>query len=339
MLISLIACAPFAKAQIGAKVPVGGGAKPIPKPTVAEAEEEVLRIDVEYVNVFFVAQQGKQFVGGLTKNDFEVFEDGVKQDIERFDLATDLPLTIGLLIDVSGSQERLIQSEQVGASAFLQKVLKDKDLAFLLSFGPYTEMLQDLTNSKKLLNDALGKLKMIQPAVGINGSTIPGQQVAGTVLYDAVYVAAEDVLKAEAGRKVIIIISDGVDTGSKVSSDGAVKSALSADSIIYGINYVDPAEMGGGFRNVGIGGPIYTGSAMGSGLGKLSSETGGRTYDAGRDLNRVFDEIQNDMRSQYFLAYKPKNENRNGAFRKIEIRSKKKGIKARARKGYFAPTS
>jgi VWFA-related protein len=294
-------------------------------------EDDVIRIDVELVNLFFsVRDRSNALVPNLTKEDFEVFEDGVLQPIDRLVAETNLPLTIGLLIDVSLSQERLIPAEQDAGAQFFEQVLRQKDIGFLLSFGPYVEMLQDLTGSAKLLREGLKGLKAISPAVApmTQPGPVPGQQVAGTVLFDSVYLASEDVLKKEVGRKTIILISDGIDTGSKVSKDKAIQAAHNADAIIYGIEYYDPGQYG-----------VFGGGGGGT-LGVLARETGGRRFSLDRNgLKRIFDEIQAELRSQYYLAYKPLNTKKDGGFRKIEIRPKKKGLKVQARRGYYASAS
>lgn len=299
---------------------------PKPVPPVSE-DDDVIRVDVQLVNTLFsVRDKSGGLVAKLTKDDFEVFEDGQKQTIERLTSETDLPLTLGLLIDVSRSQERLLPIEQESGYLFLQKVLRDKDLAFLMSFGPYTELVQDLTNTSRLLRRGLESLKILASAVGPLASPVPGQQAAGTVLYDAVYLASEDILKPQVGRKAVIVITDGVDTGSKVSRDEAIRAAQKADTLVYSIEYADPRyDTGFGAGDTGT-------------LKRMSTETGGRWFRPNRpqDLSRTFEEIQEELRTQYLLAYRPTNDKRDGSFRKLEIRPKNRNHRVQARKGYFA---
>src|SRR5262249_54300013 len=149
------------------------------------------------------------------QKDFKVFEDGKDQPIKYFTRESDLPLTLGLLVDVSASQDRLIDIERRAADQFFQQVLRKKDLAFLISFGYEAELLQDSTNSSKLLRDGLNQLKLSVGVGGIHPGPVPtAQRNGGTILYDAVFLAADERLKGETGRKAIVVITDGVDTGS-----------------------------------------------------------------------------------------------------------------------------
>src|SRR6266849_3210074 len=209
----------------------------------AGAQDDVIKVDVNLVNVLCtVRARNGALVGNLQKSDFQIVEDGKPQEIKYFTRETDLPLTIGLLVDVSRSQERLIGIEQRAAHAFFTQVLRKKDLAFLISFGADAELLQDSTNSSKLLLDGLNQLRLSVPVGGIHPGPVPTQQnVAGTILWDAVYLAADEKLKGEVGRKVIVVITDGVDTGSRKSRSQAIEAAHKADAIVYSIYYADIA--------------------------------------------------------------------------------------------------
>ena len=299
---------------------------------VIAAQDEPIRVDVNLVSVL-ASVRGKS--GGLLSNlqqsDFKIFEDGKEQAIKNFTRETDLPLTIGLLVDTSASQERLIDIEQRAASQFFTKVLRQKDEAFLIQFGAETELLQDSTNSPRLLQKGLQQLRLSVPIGGLHPGPVPtAQNQAGTVLYDAVYLAANERLRKEVGRKASVMITDGVDTGSKTTRDKAIEAAQKADTIIYSIYYVDRGAYGfGGFG----------GGGNGEGeLRRMSSETGGQVFrvDRNHSLDDIFREIQDEMRSQYALTYQPPNPKRDGTYHKIDIRMSNKDYKVQARKGYYA---
>jgi len=289
------------------------------------AQDDVIKVDVDLVNVLCTVHgKNNALIGGLEKSDFHLFEDGQEQTIKYFTRETDLPLTIGLLVDVSGSQERLIDTEHRAASQFFRSVLRPKDLAFIISFGKDSELLQDSTNSAKLLEDGLKQLRLNVPVGGLHPGPVPtAQNQAGTVLWDAVYLAANERLKSEAGRKVIVVITDGVDTGSRKTREQAIHEAQLADTVVYSIYYADYAMFGGGGEGD---------------LKKMSDETGGRVLKVDRKntLDDIFKEIQEEMRSQYAIAYTPTNPKKDGTYRKLEFKMANKDQKVQARKGYYA---
>jgi VWFA-related protein len=300
--------------------------------SVVWAQDPVIKLDVSLVNVL-CSVRGKSggLVGNLEKNDFTVYEDGKQQEIKYFTRETDLPLTLGLLVDVSGSQERLIDTEKRAAQAFFSQVLKKKDEAFLISFGAEAELLQDSTGSLKLLQDGLNALRLNVPVGGVQPGPVPTlQSQAGTILYDAVYLAANEKLRTEVGRKAIVLITDGVDTGSKISRDKAIEAAQKADTIIYSFFYQDSAAYGGVFGGGGGGGE--------SELRRMSTETGGRVFhiDRKNTLEDAFRDLQEEMRSQYAIGYASTNPKRDGTFRKIDFKMSNKDYKVQARKGYYA---
>ena len=307
------------------------GQRPAPPQPPAE-EPPVIRVDVELVNVFFsVRDKSGRFLSSLTKEDFTVLEDGKAQEIRYFTHETDLPLTIGLLVDVSKSQEALIEVEREAAYQFFSRVLRQKDMAFLISFGVESELLQDFTNSPALLRKALGELRL-NAGVSVAGPIVnPGPiptQPRGTVLYEAVFLAADEKLRGEVGRKAIIVITDGNDYGSRIKIEKAIEAAQRSDAIIYSILYEDPrytSPMYGGFSGTGQ-------------LRRMAEETGGRMFrvDRGHPLQEAFDQIQQEMRSQYALAYASSNRARDGGFRKLEIKPKLKDARVQARRGYYA---
>jgi VWFA-related protein len=302
-----------------------------PKGTLVEDDSgQTISVDVDIVSLY-CAVRNKQngLVSTLTKDDFDLREDGAKQTIKYFSKETNIPLTMGLLVDVSGSQQNLIEVERHAASSFFRNVLKQKDVAFLLQFGADAELLQDVTGSPRLLDEGLGRLKLNTGFSGINAGPVPTMnKPRGTVLYDAVYLAANDMLAKEAGRKAIILITDGEDQGSRESEKQAIEAALRADTIIYSILYVDRRFYGG----AGMG---YGGAGA---LRHMSEETGGRMFEVrGRDtLESIFQQLQDEMRTQYMIGYTPTNSKKDGAYRKIDLKTAQKEQKVQVRKGYYA---
>jgi VWFA-related protein len=304
-------------------------------PLVAQVPDDqapVIKVDVDVVNVLCsVRDKHGAYIANLTKDDFTIFEDGKPQTVRYFNREKDLALTIGLLVDVSRSQENLIGVERQAATQFFASVLGKKDMAFLISFGAEAELLQDYTNSHRLLRDALDKLRVNAPVTGIQPGPVPTiSKPRGTVLFDAVYLATTDRLKGEVGRKAVVLITDGVDQGSRLTLQDAMAAAQKADAVIYSIYYVDPSAYGG------RGSWGYTPSD--SDLKKMSEETGGRLFRAGRKtpLDDIFRQLQEELRNQYAIGYTPTNPEKDGKFRKIEIRVRDKDWKVQARKGYFA---
>ena len=289
-----------------------------------------IKVDVSVVNVLAAVHDKKgALVAHLTKDDFTILEDGKPQPIKYFTPESDLPLTIGMLVDVSGSQENLIGIERSAASEFFSKVLRKKDEAFLIMFGPEAELLQDYTNSTRLLNDGLNRLEVRGGVGGYGPGPVPSiGQPRGTILYDAVYLAANDKLRTEVGRKVIVVITDGVDEGSRLTIEQAIEAGQKADAVIYSILYSDPR-----FR-----GPFGTFGGGEGALRKMSDATGGRVFrvDRGHPLDQVFRELQEEMRSQYSIGYTPVNDAKDGSYRKLEVKLSNKDLKAQARKGYYA---
>src|SRR5258708_2045623 len=304
-------------------------------PLLPAQDDQPIRVDVNLVSML-ASVRGKNgaLIANLQQNDFKIYEDGKEQTIKNLRRGPDLRLTIGLLVDTSASQERLIDTEQRAASQFFSKVLRQKDEAFLIQFGAEAELLQDSTNSPRLLQKGLEQLRLSVPVGGLHPGPVPTMQSqAGTILYDAVYLAANEKLKREVGRKAIVLITDGVDTGSKISRDKAIESAQKSDAIIYSIYYVDRATYGVGFGSVSFGG-----GGGESELRRMSSETGGQVFkvDRNHSLDEIFREIQDEMRSQYAISYQPPNPKRDGSYHKIDIKLANKDYKPQARKGYYA---
>ncbi len=285
------------------------------------------RKTVNLVNVFFtVKDKHGALIPNLAKDQFEVLEEGKPQTIKFFTAENNLPLTLGMMIDSSQSMERMLPEEKVVAADFLRQVLTDKDLAFVISFDISVDLLQDLTSDIHLLRTGLDKARI---NVGTGGGGFPGigqgpipiSHPKGTLLYDAIYLGANDMLSKQVGRKAMIILTDGVDQGSQVKLKEALEAAQRADVICYVLLMYDP----------------HYGSDM-SDMSHLAEETGGRAISVGNPdkLGKAFSELSNELRSQYSLGYTPTNEKHDGTFRKIEVKSKD-GYKIQARKGYYAP--
>lgn len=297
---------------------------------VEDGVDEPIKVDVDVVNLYCaVRNKQNSLISTLEKGDFTLAEDGTSQTIKYFTRETDLPLTIGLLVDVSNSQRNLIEIERRAANSFFSSVLKKKDVAFLISFGADSDLLQDITGSPRVLQDGLNRMKLNGGFSGINSGPVPTMNHArGTVLYDAVYSASNEILAKEVGRKAIVLITDGEDEGSTLTMKAAIEAAQKADAIIYGILYVD-RQFYGGF---GVG---YSGESV---LKQMSEETGGRLFrvDRKETLESIFDQIQQEMRTQYAIGYTPTNGKKDGTFRKIDLRTANKDLKVQVRKGYYA---
>jgi len=303
------------------------------RPPEPPPEDQVIRVDVNLVNLFFsVRDRRGGYVSTLTREDFTVYEDGKLQEIRYFSRETDQPLTLGLLVDVSGSQEALIEQERSASSRFFQRVLRPKDMAFLISFGVDAELLQDLTGSTALLAKGLERLRLNANVSGLSPTgppvPVPGGP-RGTILYDAVWLASREKLRGEVGRKALIVITDGVDVGSRVKLEGAIEEAQRADAIVYVVLFEDPRYTSWQYGGV---------SGEGA-MRRLATETGGRIFRVSRreTLDDIYDTIQAELRSQYSIAYAPTNQARDGSFRRIEVKSKKRDYRVQVRRGYYAP--
>jgi len=304
-----------------------------PQEKSAEEAPPPITVDVSLVNVLLaVHDRHGGLIGNLNKDDFTVFEDGKQQTIKYFTRETDLPLTMGMLVDVSASQRNLLDIEKRAARQFFAQVLRKKDEAFLVSFGEDSDLLQDYTNSPRLLDSALEKLQINSGVSGVTPGPVPTiGQPRGTVLYDAVYAASREKLHGEVGRKALILITDGIDQGSRLRIEEAIEAAQKADAVVYSIDYADPSAYG----------PFGFGQVSDFALQRMSGETGGHVFKVDRKhtLDEVFKELQDEMRSQYAIAYTSTNTVKDGRFHRIEIRLSDKNLKVQARKGYYAVKS
>ncbi|MGH9499707.1 MAG: VWA domain-containing protein [Terriglobales bacterium] len=290
---------------------------------------EPLKVNVNVVQLFFNVKDKKGgLIPNLTKDQFQVSEDGKPQTIKYFAAESDLPLTLGILFDTSPSQTQVLDMEKVVGGQFLDQILRPKDLAFVMGFDADVDLLQDFTNSTHLLKKAMNGARI----GGGGGMTGPGggpvptmSHGCCTMLYDAVYLAAHDELAQQVGRKAMILLTDGEDEGSKLKIQDAIEAAQKSDAICYVLLIADRGGMWGGF---------------GSGeMNKLTKETGGRVIEVGNKFEKLkegFDQIARELRSQYNLGYTPTNGKLDGTFRKIEIHANSKDYKIQSRAGYYA---
>jgi len=297
-------------------------------PDKDQGKVPVFRKNVTVVNVLCtVKDKHGALIPNLTKDDFQLFEEGKPQTIKYFSTQNDVPITLGLLIDSSKSMERTLPEEKVVASGFLQKVLTNKDLAFVISFDISVDLLQDLTNDMHTLRTGLDKARINTNTAGMAPMGNPGPvptgigQSKGTLLFDAVYLAADEVLSKQVGRKAMIVLTDGDDVGSKLRLKDSIEAAQRADAVAYVLLITDPMY------------PSNYGD-----MSKLVEQTGGRIITVSRPdkLDKAFAEIAAELRSQYLLGFSSTNPVNDGKFRRIEVKSKD-GYKVQARKGYYPP--
>ena len=276
-----------------------------------------IKVDVKVVNVLCTVYDSRgALVKDLGRDDFELRENGTPRAIRYFSRETELPLTLALLIDVSGSVRNFLQTEKDTAVGFFSKVLRPQDRAMLTGFSSTIVLWRDFTPSVPLLRDALEGMH----AVPFKGIPKDGGPMPTTLLYDAVTSTAMNKLNGLSGRKAIVIISDGIDIGSRGSLGVAVRQAQTANAIVYSICYPNAHENGCGY------------------LKSLADPTGGRMFDLGSKtpLGEIFRIIEDELRSQYSLAFLPDDSERPGTFHKLQIRVRGRGMRVLARKGYYA---
>jgi VWFA-related protein len=281
-----------------------------------------IRVQSSLVNVFAtVRDKHNAIITSLTQNDFQIFEDGQKQEVSYFARDVSLPITLGLLLDTSGSETARLGNEKDAMSRFMHLVLRKGDLAMFMTFDTDVDLLADFTDDQSILNHAVDHARINAPS-GPPGP-LSQQHVVGTAFYDAVYLACHDQLRDQAGRKALVIVTDAQDEGSHTTLDEAIQSAQRADAVVHILLIADP-QYGGG--NGGV-------------ARKITEETGGRVIVVRneKDLEKAFEEISAELRSQYTLGYSPTNAKRDGTFRKIKVETTSKDYKVLARKGYFAP--
>ena len=284
---------------------------------------QVIRRQVNLVNLFATVRDNhKKIVNDLKQEDFKVIEDNQDQKIAFFSKEVTLPITLGLLLDTSGSEQFMLGAIQDAGGQFLNRVLRKGDEAMVMSFDTDVDLLSDFTEDHGQLDRAVRHARINAPA-NVSGPVPTAHQV-GTALYDAIYLACNEKLNTEAGRKAIVIVTDAQDEGSKVRIEEAIEAAQRTDTVIHILLVADP-RFGGN-----------PGAAR-----KLTDETGGRmiSVSSEKKLLEAFDEISEELRSQYTLGYYPSNNEKDGKFRKIKVEVGNHDLKVLTRKGYYAPRS
>ena len=323
--------------------------------SLAQQREDVLKVKTEVVNVVAVVRDRKEkLIADLGRTDFEILEDGVPQEVRYFSRETDISLTLGLLMDTSGSVQNVLDFEKEQAKAFFRRVMRPKDMAFVISFDIDVLLLKDFTGEVEELARAIDSAVIntggaLQPLGRMPGGRrrggfpfpgpfpgpspaptpgpIPSGPPRGTLLYDAVFLAATEQMANEVGRKVLILLSDGEDQGSQTELAQAIESVHKADTVTYSLPVTDTRFYS----------RLYSGYRGGRVLKKISRETGGRVVRVGRvdKIAKAFNEIAEELRSQYSLGYTPSRETKKSGFRKIQVRVRGKNYKVQARRGYY----
>jgi VWFA-related protein len=319
-----------------------------------------------------------KLVNNLSRDDFVLDEDGRPQTIKYFSRETGLPLTLGLLVDTSLSQRRVLDKERSASGSFVDQVLReDKDKAFLIHFDREVELLQDLTSSRQKLQAGLRLLETPAQDRGGYGGRSPGggggypgggggsgrrghHWGGGTLLYDSVFLASDELMQKQHGRKAIIVLTDGVDEGSKTSLERAIESAQRADTIVYSILFADEDAYrghGGGWGGGGMNGPWgRRGGGYPGGypprspqpryerpdgkkvLERISKETGGRMFVVSKKetIDQIYQQIQDELRNQYSLGYTPDRASGGAEYHRIHLTTKERDLVVQARDGYYS---
>lgn len=318
-----------------------------------------IAVEVKTVTVLAtVRDKHGKIIPNLSKEDFSLQEDGRPQAINYFARETDLPLRLGLLVDTSLSQRKVLEQERTASYSFFDHMLRpDKDLDFIIHFDREVELLQDFTNARPKLQAALQSLQTPQydssNGGGSNGGGRGGGggsrgsrgRGAGTLLYDAIYLSADEMMSKQHGRKALIILSDGVDHGSKETLTSAIATAQRADTVIYSILFKDDEERSnfGGFGGMGQHGRRgggYPQQERPDGkkiLEQISKATGGRLFEVSKKdtVDKIYAEIEEELRNQYSIAYTP-DKNTGAGYHKIELAAKQKDLIVQARDGYYS---
>lgn len=311
-------------------------------PDIPVVDDEIIKIDTEVVNVLFTAQDRKRrLLTTLQQGDIKLIENGQQQEIIAFSRKVDLPLSLTILIDTSASQERTLPEEKDAAKSFLESVVRpSKDEVAIVSFTGEATLEQGMTSNMDRLRRAIDRVQFVPPSGYIGGGVVAGtppisggnQATAGsTAIWDAIWVTSEEILgpSPDKTRRAIILLTDGVNTYGKKKIKDAVEAAIKSEAVIY---------------SIGIGDNYYSGVDKGA-LNKLSENTGGRAFFPRdeRELRVAFEQIQEEMRSQYLIAYEPIDQKRDGSYRTIDIQLinpqlAKDKVTLTHREGYFAKT-
>jgi VWFA-related protein len=283
-----------------------------------------IRVQVNIVNLFAtVRDKHKAIITGLKQDDFQVYEDGQPQEITYFSAESNLPITLGILLDTSGSEYFMLSGEKEAGSRFLARVLRKGDLAMVMTFDTDVDLLADFTDDRGVLDRAINRAQINAPSGGmIAQGPLPSSGSGGTNFYDAVYLAAHEKLSGEAGRKAIVVLTDAEDTGSKLRLSDAIEAAQRTDTVVH----ILLVAADGGDQDVAR---------------KLTDDTGGRmiVVRSEKNLEQAFDQISEELRSQYTVGYTPTNKKHDGTYRKIKVEMKNKDYSVLTRRGYYAPNN
>ncbi len=292
-------------------------------PQEPSSQGPVIKSQVSLVNLFAtVRDKNKRIMGDLKKEDFRISEDNQEQKVAFFSKEVSMPITLALLLDTSGSEQNMLRAIQDGAMSFLSRVLRKGDEALVMSFDLDVDLLSDFTDDRAQLDRAIRRARINAGGPMVTPGTIPTRGAIGTDFYDAVYLACGDKLSTEAGRKAIVVLTDAVDNGSRVRVEEAIEAAQRTDTVVHVLLVYDPREG----NNAGV-------------AKKMADETGGRMIpvNSEKHLNEAFDQISQELRSQYTLGYYPSNSARDGKFRKLKVETTDHELKVLTRKGYYAP--
>ncbi len=390
LLVSLLAMGARAQAppsqaneQTGSPKATPTAGSPASATSAASGPQATLSVDARLVTLPVTVRDKKgKIVSGLTKEDFSLTEDGRPETIKYLNLDTNLPLTLGLLVDTSGSMRDALDRERSASKSFLDQMLttpagRPPDKAFLLHFDSEVELLEDLTSSKDKLERALDELgptrEHLDSTSGSddsgNGNSRPRRMRGGTTLYDAIYLASNELMRKQQGRKAVIVLSDGQDRGSKETIGTAIEAAQRAETVVYAIYFkgedqgagYNPMNNGGGRRG-GMGGGGYPGGGYPGGgypgggrgggqrqpeephvdgkkiMAQIAGETGGWFFEAKKkeNLDDIYAQISEQLRTQYVLGYTPDKDSTLTGFHKVALTVKKKDLSVQTRPGYYA---
>ncbi len=292
------------------------------------AQDASFRADVHLVNVGFTVRDGTgHLIPNLTRDDFEVVEDGVQQKIAFFAHSADVPLDLGLVVDFSGSQAEFIKAHHKDLDTFLKKALSPRDRTFLVCFGNHVRLAQDFTDAPKDVIEALHHFEK-EGGGGLFEFAAHERRVLGTAFYDALFYSIDQRLAASDGaRKAIIVFSDGEDNSSGHHMMEAIEAAQTNDVLLFPIRYTEKLK----------GGPIARNRYGETVMARIAKETGGADFNGrGKDLAVSFEEIGEELHSSYRLAYHSSNSQSDDSFRKVRIRVKEAGYSVRAKTGYYS---
>lgn len=283
-----------------------------------QTPRQAIKVQVNLVNLFVTARdkRTKKIVLDLGQNEFKVVEDGKPQAISFFSHESNLPITLGLLIDTSGTEQDAITKEQDAAVRFLSRLMRHDDRGIVISFDTEADLLAELSGNPSALERAIRRTRIRLPGSG----GLIGFPTPSTVFYDAVYLACQEEMANQSGRPALVILTDAHDQGSKMRLRDAIEAAQRANTVVYVLLIFDPRY--GNFEDIAR---------------KLTDDTGGRTIvvDERRRLEDAFDEINQELRKQYAMGYYPTHERHDDGFRKVEVKTTRKGVEILTRRGYY----